>query len=96
VLFSAGEALAFIWGGVPVSVDEILKSGYTSLSTSSNYLTGEITQHGFIDSMVVETEVVDNGRAKAREKIAKKLFDDLLYSNRKEERCTSSVWLLNS
>jgi proteasome component ECM29 len=95
VLFSAGEALAFIWGGVPVSVDEILKSGYTSLSTSSNYLTGEITQHGFIDSMVVETKVVDNGRAKAREKIAKKLFDDLLYSNRKEERCTGSVWLLS-
>lgn len=94
VLFSAGEALAFVWGGVPISVDEILKSGYTSLSTSSNYLTGEIAPQRFIDSTAVETEVT-NGRAKAREKITKKLFDDLLYSNKKEERCTGSVWLLS-
>eukprot|EP01018_Ginkgo_biloba_P028627 Gb_39353 [translate_table: standard] len=88
VLFSAGEALAFIWGGVPVTADEILKSSYTSLSSSSNYLTGEIASHRVDDSLVVEAEVVDDGRVTAREKITRKLFDELLYSSRKEERCT--------
>ncbi|KAG0457672.1 hypothetical protein HPP92_022829 [Vanilla planifolia] len=43
VLFAAGEALSFIWGGVPVTVDEILKSNYSSLSKSSNYLADEIS-----------------------------------------------------
>ncbi|GLJ38855.1 hypothetical protein SUGI_0791890 [Cryptomeria japonica] len=95
LLFSAGEALAFIWGGISITADDILKSSYTSLSSSSNYLMGEIATHGANDSMVVESEVADDGHVKAREKITKKLFDELLYSNRKEERCAGSVWLLS-
>ncbi|KAH9316636.1 hypothetical protein KI387_025263, partial [Taxus chinensis] len=95
LLFSAGEALAFIWGGVPVTADEILKSSYSSLSTSSNYLMGEIARHGNDGNMVVECETADSGRANAREKIVKKIFGELLYSTRKEERCAGSVWLLS-
>lgn len=30
-----------------------------------------------------------------RDTISKKLFDALLYSNRKEERCAGTVWLLS-
>lgn len=40
ILFAAGEALSFLWGGVPVTVDIILKTNYSSLSMSSNFLMG--------------------------------------------------------
>ncbi|KAL2611895.1 hypothetical protein R1flu_023587 [Riccia fluitans] len=38
VLFSIGEALSFIWGGVPISADKILKTNFVSLSASTNFL----------------------------------------------------------
>lgn len=40
-LFAVGEALAFIWGGVPVTVDQILKTDFVSLVASSNFLAGD-------------------------------------------------------
>eukprot|EP00268_Persea_americana_P062214 TRINITY_DN795_c0_g1_i5.p1 TRINITY_DN795_c0_g1~~TRINITY_DN795_c0_g1_i5.p1 ORF type:complete len:1799 (+),score=364.65 TRINITY_DN795_c0_g1_i5:189-5585(+) len=98
VLFAAGEALSFIWGGVAVTADLILKSNYTSLSLSSNFLTGDmplsLTRHDSHDS-TEESEANDEPRVMARDAIAKQLFDVLLYSNRKEERCAGTVWLLS-
>lgn len=95
VLFAAGEALSFIWGGVAVTADLILKSNYTSLSLSSNFLTGDmpvsLTRHDSTE----ESEANDEPRVMARDAIAKQLFDVLLYSNRKEERCAGTVWLLS-
>lgn len=94
VLFAAGEALSFIWGGVPVTPDLILKSNYSSLSQSSNYLTGEIPS-AIISKNYCDTENGDDSHGEAREMIIKKLFDGLLYSSRKEERCAGTVWLVS-
>ncbi|KAH0466003.1 hypothetical protein IEQ34_006106 [Dendrobium chrysotoxum] len=94
VLFAAGEALSFIWGGVPVTGDEILKSNYISLSQTYNYLSSEISSVSMRWSSS-ELNVDNESRALARDLIIKKLFDELLYSNRKEERCAATVWLVS-
>ncbi|XP_020242083.1 proteasome-associated protein ECM29 homolog isoform X2 [Asparagus officinalis] len=94
VLFAAGEALSFIWGGVPVTPDLILKSNYSSLSQSSNYLTGEMPS-AIMANNPSDSDNSDDSHCMAREVIIKKLFDDLLYSSRKEERCAGTVWLVS-
>lgn len=94
VLFAAGEALSFIWGGVPVTPDLILKSNYGSLSQSSNYLTGEMPS-AIMANNPSDSDNSDDSHCMAREVIIKKLFDDLLYSSRKEERCAGTVWLVS-
>ncbi|KAL5994756.1 hypothetical protein ACLOJK_024810 [Asimina triloba] len=94
VLFAAGEALSFIWGGVPVTADLLLKSNYTSLSLSSNYLTGDAPSVLRSNSLE-DNDSSDKPHSMVRDVIAKKLFDDLLYSSRKEERCAGTVWLLS-
>ncbi|KAJ3684358.1 hypothetical protein LUZ61_013522 [Rhynchospora tenuis] len=93
VLFSAGEALSFIWGDVPVTVDMVLKSNYGSLSERTNYLTSEV----HISSLSTTNRSVNNDESHimAREVIIKKLFETLLYSSRKEERCAGTVWLVS-
>ncbi|XP_030522220.2 proteasome adapter and scaffold protein ECM29 isoform X2 [Rhodamnia argentea] len=95
VLFAAGEALSFLWGTVPVTADTILKTNYTSLSMSSNYLMENMSTSltGYISNgMIEETE---GSRVSMRDAITRKLFDGLLYSPRKEERCAGTVWLLS-
>uniref|UniRef100_A0A1D1XKS2 Proteasome-associated protein ECM29 n=1 Tax=Anthurium amnicola TaxID=1678845 RepID=A0A1D1XKS2_9ARAE len=94
VLFATGEALSFMWGGVPVTADTILKSNYSSLSQSSNYLTSEmpLSTSGY---SYFESVCNDDSRNLLREEITRKLFDGLLYSSRKEERCAGTVWLLS-
>ncbi|CAI8586672.1 unnamed protein product [Vicia faba] len=92
VLFAAGEALSFLWGSVPVSADTILRTNFTSLSTASNFLMGDLNSS--------ESKQFPNGQseeyhASARDAIIKKLFDVLLYSSRKEERCAGTVWLVS-
>lgn len=94
ILFAAGEALSFIWGAVPVTADVILKSNYSSLSQSSNFLTGEMPL-SIIKASSSENNTDEESRVMVREVIIKKLFDDLLYSSRKEERCSGTVWLLS-
>lgn len=94
VLFAAGEALSFIWGGVPVTGNEILKSNYTSLSQTYNYLAGEISSASLRWNSS-ELNVDNESRSLARDLIIKKLFDELIYSNRKEERCAATVWLVS-
>ncbi|KAG1338330.1 hypothetical protein COCNU_04G006360 [Cocos nucifera] len=95
ILFSAGEALSFIWGAVPVSADIILKSNYSSLSQSSNYLTGEMPLSMVKSNSSESCNSDEESHVMIWEVITKKLFDDLLYSSRKEERCAGTVWLLS-
>ncbi|XP_029120499.1 uncharacterized protein [Elaeis guineensis] len=95
ILFSAGEALSFIWGAVSVSADMILKSNYSSLSESSHYLTGEMPLSIVKSNSSEGCNSDEESRVMIQEVITKKLFDDLLYSSRKEERCAGTVWLLS-
>lgn len=46
-------------------------------------------------SISSDSDKNDDSHSVAREIIVKKLFDDLLYSSRKEERCAGAVWLLS-
>ncbi|KAJ8543860.1 hypothetical protein K7X08_025478 [Anisodus acutangulus] len=92
ILFAAGEALSFLWGGVPVTADTILKSNYTSLSMSSNFLMGDVSS---TSSSCVDSEANEDDHGTVRDSITRKLFDDLLYSSRKQERCAGTVWLLS-
>ncbi|KAJ7960514.1 Proteasome-associated ECM29-like protein [Quillaja saponaria] len=95
VLFAAGEALSFLWGGVPVTAETILKTNYMSLSTASNFLMGDVSSSVSKRSLHEETETSGDYHAAVREAISRKLFDVLLYSSRKEERCAGTVWLLS-
>lgn len=94
VLFAAGEALAFLWGTVPVNADVILKTNYTSLSMSSEFLL-EAVPSWFKKSPNEENESSKDAHVMVRDAITKKIFDNLLYSSRKEERCAGTVWLLS-
>ncbi|BBH02426.1 ARM repeat superfamily protein [Prunus dulcis] len=94
VLFAVGEALSFLWGGVPVTADLILKANY-SLSMASNFLMGDVNSSLSKNSHIETNEAEEDRYAMVRDAITKKLFDDLLYSTRKEERCAGTVWLLS-
>ncbi|XP_057801647.1 uncharacterized protein LOC131016878 isoform X1 [Salvia miltiorrhiza] len=93
ILFAAGEALSFMWGGVPVTTDVILKTNYSSLSLSSNFLMGD-TSSSLPRPPSEEFQNNEDYHVAVRDAITRKLFDVLLYSNRKEERCAGTVWLL--
>lgn len=92
MLFASGEALSFIWGEVPVTADVILETNFVSLSQATNYLTGDAPLLGSSDSYKRSCE---EAHTMAREEIIKKLFDTLIYSSRKEERCAGTVWLVS-
>ncbi|GKU93498.1 hypothetical protein SLEP1_g7091 [Rubroshorea leprosula] len=95
ILFAAGEALSFLWGGVPVTAHEILKTNYTSLSMSSNFLTGDMNLSLSNFSPIENSGDSEDAHIVVRDTITKKLFNDLLYSNRKEECCAGTVWLVS-
>ncbi|CAL5190433.1 unnamed protein product [Lathyrus oleraceus] len=95
VLFAAGEALSFLWGSVPVSADTILRTNFTSLSTASNFLMGDLNSAESKQFPNGQSEHSEEYHASARDAIMKKLFDELLYSSRKEERCAGTVWLVS-
>lgn len=94
VLFAAGEALAFLWGTVPVNADVILKTNYTSLSMTSQFLLEDVPSW-FKKSPNEGDESSNEAQVMVRDAITKKIFDNLLYSSRKEERCAGTVWLLS-
>ncbi|KAG8388927.1 hypothetical protein BUALT_Bualt02G0176200 [Buddleja alternifolia] len=94
ILFAAGEALSFLWGGVPVTTDMIFKTNYSSLSMSSNYLMGD-TSSSLPRLSLMGFQDDEDYHVTVRGAITRKLFDVLLYSNRKEERCAGTVWLLS-
>ncbi|EXB37190.1 hypothetical protein L484_013555 [Morus notabilis] len=95
VLFAAGEALSFLWGGVPVTADVILKTNYSTLSMSSNFLMGDVNLSKSKYSTNGTNTSSEDYHCMVREAITRKLFDELLYSTRKEERCAGTVWLLS-
>ncbi|KAF3455285.1 hypothetical protein FNV43_RR05733 [Rhamnella rubrinervis] len=95
ILFAAGEALSFLWGGVPVTADVILKTNYSTLSMASNFLMGDVNLSLSKYTPNVNSAVNEDFHAMVRDVITRKLFDDLLYSTRKEERCAGTVWLLS-
>ncbi|XP_051141908.1 uncharacterized protein LOC127258894 isoform X2 [Andrographis paniculata] len=94
ILFAAGEALSFLWGGVPVTAELILRTNYSSLSMSSNFLMGD-TSSSLQSLPSMDFQNVEGYHVTVRDAINRKLFDELLYSNRKEERCSGTVWLLS-
>lgn len=94
ILFAAGEALSFLWGGVPVTSDMILKTTYTSLSMSSNFLMGDVSST-LSTSTSMEFDGNDGFHVTVRDAVTRQLFDVLLYSSKKEERCAGTVWLLS-
>lgn len=77
-----------------MTADMILKSNYSSLSQTSNYLISEVPLSAF-SSHYLESDSGDDSRNMLQEEIIRKLFDVLLYSSRKEERCSGTVWLLS-
>ncbi|KAL6564853.1 hypothetical protein OROMI_016303 [Orobanche minor] len=93
VLFAAGEAISFLWGGVPVTTDLILRTNYSSLSMSSNFLMRDTSLS--LPKLPSVDQNVEDYHVTVRDAITRKLFDVLLYSNRKEERCAGTVWLLS-
>lgn len=95
ILFAGGEALAFLWGADPVTADVILKTDYTSLSATSNFLTRDLSTFLTKHNDGGKCEAYENSRVMARDTITRKLFNDFLYSSRKEERCAGTVWLLS-
>lgn len=95
ILFAAGEALSFLWGGVAVTADVILKTNYSSLSMASNFLMGDVSSSFSKYCSNGKCETDEDCHAMVRDVITRRLFDGLLYSNRKEERCAGTVWLLS-
>lgn len=95
VLFTVGEALSFIWGDIRMTADEILRTSYISLSSSSYFLLGDTIPTAVPSEMHLHDGSAGEARDSAREMILRKLLDELLFSSRKEERCAGSVWLLS-
>lgn len=78
-----------------MSADVILKTNYKSLSMTSNFLTGDVSSSLSSYGSTGESEADEDCHVMVRDTISRKLFNDLLYSNRKEERCAGTVWLLS-
>ncbi|CAM0950342.1 unnamed protein product [Alopecurus aequalis] len=94
VLFASGEALSFIWGEVPVTADVILETNFISLSQATNFLTGDAPLLGGSTNLGKRSSC-EEAHTMAREEIINKLFDTLIYSSRKEERCAGTVCLVS-
>uniref|UniRef100_A0A2P2M9G4 Proteasome-associated protein ECM29 homolog isoform X1 n=1 Tax=Rhizophora mucronata TaxID=61149 RepID=A0A2P2M9G4_RHIMU len=95
ILFAAGEALAFLWGSVPVTADVILKTNFSTLSMTSNFLMEDASLSSLKHRLDGNSQANEDYHVEVRETITRKLFDVLLYSSRKEERCAGTVWLLS-
>ncbi|KAL7151950.1 hypothetical protein ABFS83_04G066100 [Erythranthe nasuta] len=61
---------------------------------SSNFLMGD-TSSSLAKLLSMEFQNDEDYHVTVRDAITRKLFDALLYSNRKEERCAGTVWLLS-
>ncbi|KAL7113563.1 hypothetical protein ACP275_04G068800 [Erythranthe tilingii] len=61
---------------------------------SSNFLMGD-TSSSLPKLLSMEFQNDEDYHVTVRDAITRKLFDALLYSNRKEERCAGTVWLLS-
>lgn len=78
-----------------MTADVILKTNYSSLSMASNFLMGDVNLSTSKSTTNGNSAFDEDYHATVRDVIIRKLFDDLLYSTRKEERCAGTVWLLS-
>lgn len=78
-----------------MNADVILKTNYTSLSMTSNFLLEDVSSSWLKKNYNEENESNKDARDMVRDSITKKIFENLLYSSRKEERCAGTVWLLS-
>lgn len=62
---------------------------------ASNFLMGDVNLSTSQYTANGNSAVDEDYHAMVRDVITRKLFDDLLYSTRKEERCAGTVWLLS-
>ncbi|GAX79566.1 hypothetical protein CEUSTIGMA_g7007.t1 [Chlamydomonas eustigma] len=106
--FSVGEAVAFAFGGIPISTDKILLSSYASLSEEFSLLknTGpdssapplalELSKgnNRAQESLLSDTEG-HNQLVERRTWILQKLLEEMLVHSRAEVRCASSIWLVS-
>ena len=77
-----------------MTTDMILLTNYSSLSATSNFLMADVVS-SLSTSQNIHSEVDENYHSAVRDAITRKLFDGLLYSNKKEELCAGTVWLLS-
>lgn len=78
-----------------MTADLILKTNYSTLSMASNFLMGDIRLSLSVYNVDEKITIKEDLHSTIRDAITRKLFDDLLYSTRKEERCAGAVWLLS-
>lgn len=78
-----------------MTADVILKTNYSTLSMSSNFLMGDVNVSLSKYSTNGTKASSEDYHSTVRDVITRKLFDELLYSSRKEERCAGTVWLLS-
>ncbi|GBG83689.1 hypothetical protein CBR_g37490 [Chara braunii] len=104
VLSTVGEALTFIWGGIPISPEAILQNNFTSLAASADLLLitleGSSSDMEIAEGMDKDASVKDGSHEEspahgAKDLITKKLFDELLFSSRKDEKLAGTIWLLS-
>lgn len=77
-----------------MTADVILKTNYSTLSMSSNFLMGDVNLSLSKYSTNGTKASSEDYHSTVRDVITRKLFDELLYSSRKE-RCAGTVWLLS-
>lgn len=62
---------------------------------ASNFLTGDLDSSLSKQCPNGQSEYGEDYHVSVRDAITRKLFDVLLYSSRKEERCAGTVWLVS-
>nr|CBX25251.1 hypothetical_protein [Oryza brachyantha] len=69
------------------------ETNFVPLSQATNYLTGDAPLLVSVNSN--KRSGCEESHAMAREEIIKRLFDTLIYSSRKVERCAGTFWLVS-
>ena len=108
VLFAAGEALCFCFGGVPVTPDDILHGCYAGLAAWKQQQEQLQQAPTLPASQAMELEggasaavAPDNGAdpspalAAAQQQILAAVLDECLLHSRVEVRCAGAVWLVS-
>ncbi|KAK9850611.1 hypothetical protein WJX84_005115 [Apatococcus fuscideae] len=105
VLFAVGEALCFIFGGVPVTADVILHTPFESLAqaaAASEEAGQDEPEDGEAQPMATDVgpnseaaeAAVQPGRSAAQSTILSRLLEELIHHSKPEVRCAGCIWLL--
>lgn len=88
VQFAVGDALAFAFGGVSISADEVLRSNFESLAVSNKFFAGtEDTDMLDADGHALEAATpASSARDAAQEAIVNKIMQEYIYHSRSEVR----------